>query len=540
MKQRHLKIFLAVVGIQLLVFTSATWFLNNHADRLYFEEYDARIPNLRKLDWLYFDVQAEDYVDAFIDKYGVENLIAFVGDSVVYTHGTRASATAAAFLDRQIRRLTNGKRRVINLGADGSGEGYFNAILSMLREKGLKDVFFPLNVRDSYFIRTPKALMDDEQAKKRINRFESPEQTFLDRGVGKRGIPLSELEARRSVVKHIDWVSVAPLIVQYEWPESASRVKIPRRTERKKATKPDQDRAKKRDARFRKWSEMANKELGKGRIKMNSHWVGQVMKKFSDQVDGYRVVISPMNTELEIGQRNLDPEVWEYFRDLLVVHARSNGFPIYDGMADLPTEYFRYLDVVHLNFFGAIVYGSYLAAVDPMLSSLLPKMIPVGFEGEFEWGGQFFRKVTESTSRIVYQEGPQRFEMSAGPGKRAYWQLVGVKDICFAGRTLGSGGKSEAALQIMDVTSGDIVAEMGVGKGQEFEVNVRGGTGFIRVDGDTKQFGITDQGITLRFGIIKLRSKRFRMLVEIDDSFIREERLVDSANKLVDQLEPGS
>jgi len=112
------------------------------------ENFPTRIFNIRKEDWLYHDIAVRQYVKSVKSD---QQSVYFVGNSVVYTHGTRAEATYSAILN-QISRALEVDVDVHNLGIDGTGVDYLNTVLLHLNDIVDGEIIVPLNLRAAYYL----------------------------------------------------------------------------------------------------------------------------------------------------------------------------------------------------------------------------------------------------------------------------------------------------------------------------------------------------------------------------------------------------
>lgn len=209
-----LQVFLVRFAAQVSVLALFSLSFQFATDDLMFARYQARIPSLRELDWFYHDIAVRQYLRPFVSRYGANNLVAVVGDSVVYSHGNRPSQAAAATLDVLARATEGSPARVLNLGATGTAESYLNRVFEICLELGIGNILTPLNTRDYYFMRTPGWAVEPEEGESQRFGYKHPGQGVWAYGGMDRGVSPSELALRRALVRVFPWMSTSTLLLE--------------------------------------------------------------------------------------------------------------------------------------------------------------------------------------------------------------------------------------------------------------------------------------------------------------------------------------
>jgi len=142
------RLFWCTLALQVLVFLLLVqmgdrWLEDNLLDR-----HPYRVPNLREQQPDRAIPASAYYLDRHCQAHGPERMVAFVGDSIVYGHGTSPRATFTGVCQQLAWLGPDPEVHFLNLGCDGTNEAYSWQIVDMLADRGVDRVYCFINIRD--------------------------------------------------------------------------------------------------------------------------------------------------------------------------------------------------------------------------------------------------------------------------------------------------------------------------------------------------------------------------------------------------------
>lgn len=425
------------------------------------DKYAYRTPNYRQLDWFYNDILQKKYIDVFVKKYGAERIIAFVGDSVVYTHGTSANSTYCAniqdLLDYQYGK---GAYIVLNIGCDGTAEAFLRSSIQNCLRADIKHIYACLNLKDYVKIDNWSSSLYSNETK-----YFDETNYLAEFGNSKRKIPEDEFFLRRGLISLFPWIGYGTLIkselgidiglpMELANKIAAESVEMPENLDTangiviSKLFQAKYKENKRED--FLKLLSLEEKKI----YNANMYNLNDILAVFSDFRDEITFVINPLNMTLEYNNK-IQQEAASELLQKMILHSE---FDVYAEELYNPEYFYRPDDAVHFNFYGSWFFAQMLIRKDSYLNALVTDVEAYNFQNFDEASLPKIKLNVSDLSRIGYLSGSQNFRLVSLGSERTTFDINSVHSFYVKGYVENSGQIGSPKIYLMDKFKRQVIA----------------------------------------------------------------------------------